>query len=76
MASDRVVSFSTRAFPGRNMWWLVLEMEGGVKEEVYVTTGADLEALCNIIRSAREVTFNVDGGIILTSPEAVGGGGR
>jgi hypothetical protein len=55
------------------MWWLVLEMEGGVKEEVAVPTGADLEAMCNIIRAAREVSFNIDGGIILTSPESVGG---
>jgi hypothetical protein len=74
MASDRVVRFSTRAFPGRNMWWLVLELENGVKEEVYVTSGADLEALCNIIRRAHEVTFNVDGGIIITSPETLTGG--
>lgn len=74
MASDRVVGFSTRAFPGRNMWWLVLEMEGGVKEEVAIPTGADLEAMCNIIRRAREVSFNIDGGIILTSSEPVGGG--
>ena len=76
MASDRVVSFSTRAFPGRNMWWLVLELENGVKEEVAVPTGADLEAMCNIIRRAREVTFTIDGGIILTSSERLGGGGQ
>jgi hypothetical protein len=56
------------------MWWLVLEMEGGVKEEVAVPTGADLDAMCNIIRRAGEVTFTLDGGIIHTSPEPVGGG--
>ena len=75
-SSDKVVGFSTRAFPGRNMWWLVLELENGVKEEVAVPTGADLEAMCNIIRRAGEVAFQIDGGIILTSPEKLGGGGE
>jgi hypothetical protein len=57
------------------MWWLILEMEGGVKEEVAVPTGADLDAMCNIIRSAREVTFTPDGGIVHTSFEPLRNGG-
>ncbi|HWS55436.1 MAG TPA: hypothetical protein VN228_14965 [Pyrinomonadaceae bacterium] len=75
MASDRVVGFATRAFPGRNMWWLVLEMEDGEKQEVAVPTGADLGAMCDILRRAREVSYSVDGGIIHTPFEPVGGAG-
>ena len=79
MASDKVRGFATRAFPARNMWWIVLDMEDGEKQEVPFNTAADMSAVCDIIRKSPEVSYTVDGGIILTSFEPVSseaGGGN